>query len=118
MQDKLKSYTEVRPWGSFVKFVDNEKVTVKIITVEAGQELSLQKHKKRDEFWKVLKGNPTVTIGKDVSEAKEKEEFFVSKGTFHRIGAKDKGAEILEISFGEFDENDIQRSQDRYGRSD
>ena len=32
-----------RPWGAFQQFVSNEQVTVKIITVQPGHRLSLQK---------------------------------------------------------------------------
>ena len=34
-------YIEERPWGSFMKFADNESVTVKIITVKSGEMFSL-----------------------------------------------------------------------------
>ena len=33
-----------RPWGHFDQFATNEPVTVKIITVEPGHRLSLQRH--------------------------------------------------------------------------
>jgi mannose-6-phosphate isomerase-like protein (cupin superfamily) len=56
----MKPTEEQRPWGSFRRFTENEISTVKIITVNADQELSLQYHKNRDEFWKVLAGNPNA----------------------------------------------------------
>jgi hypothetical protein len=36
-----------RPWGDFQQFVSNERVTVKIITVQPGYRLSLQTHDHR-----------------------------------------------------------------------
>ena len=36
-----------RPWGAFERFTLNEPSTVKIITVNAGQTLSLQRHEHR-----------------------------------------------------------------------
>ncbi|HEY4501282.1 MAG TPA: hypothetical protein VJI70_03425 [Candidatus Paceibacterota bacterium] len=41
---------EERPWGNFERFTLNEKTTVKIITVNAGESISLQTHENRDEF--------------------------------------------------------------------
>ena len=38
-----------RPWGQFTRFACNTPVTVKIITVEPGQRLSLQRHELRGE---------------------------------------------------------------------
>ncbi len=91
-----------RPWGEFRQFTHNEPSTVKIITVAPNEELSLQFHAKRAEFWRVLRGNPIVTIGENVIQAKE--------------GATSGIVELLEISTGDFDENDIVRLEDRYGR--
>ena len=56
--EALTSYEkEQRPWGNFERFTLNEKTTVKIITVNAGEELSLQKHNNRTEFWKIISGS-------------------------------------------------------------
>ncbi|MBU4480413.1 phosphomannose isomerase type II C-terminal cupin domain [Patescibacteria group bacterium] len=112
----MNFYTEKRPWGEFKEFTKNEKATVKIITVKAGEKISLQLHHNREEFWKVLSGNPTIQIGEEKTEAKTGDEFFVPKETKHRISANDSSAEILEIAFGEFDENDEVRFDDDYGR--
>ena len=105
-----------RPWGSFRQFTENEASTIKTISVDAGQRLSLQYHEKRSEFWCVLSGNPQVTIGDRVEQAKPGDEFTIPIQTIHRIEALDNKVEILEIAFGEFDENDIVRLDDAYGR--
>ena len=112
----IQKKTEQRPWGNFVQYTHNENSTVKIITVEKGEELSLQSHASREEFWKVLGGNPTITIGIETQGAIPGDEFYVSKDTLHRIAAPKDQVTILEISFGNFDENDITRVQDKYGR--
>jgi mannose-6-phosphate isomerase len=44
----------VRPWGSFKQYAFNEDVTVSLMTVAAGQRLSLQSHTGRAELWIVL----------------------------------------------------------------
>jgi mannose-1-phosphate guanylyltransferase/mannose-1-phosphate guanylyltransferase/mannose-6-phosphate isomerase len=64
----------------------------------------------------VLSGNPTVVIGDKVINASEGEEFFVLKKTNHRIEASNSDVQILEIAFGDFDEDDIIRIEDVYGR--
>jgi len=112
----MKSHTETRPWGNFEEFTKNEKSTVKILTIKAGERLSLQLHHKREEFYKILSGNPIIQIGDMKKEAKVGDEFFIHKEEKHRISAQNETAKILEISFGDFDENDELRIEDDYGR--
>ena len=112
----LKPYTETRPWGNFEQFTKNEPSTVKIITVKAGEELSLQYHARRSEFWKVLAGSPMITIDDAVVTARAGDEFFAPAGAKHRIAAGSESVAILEVAFGEFDENDITRIEDKYNR--
>ncbi len=112
----MKIINDNRPWGSFRQFTHNEISTVKIISVEAGHQLSLQYHHKRSEFWVILSGHPRITVGEKVKIAQEGEEFFISPKTIHRIEAPEDNSQILEISFGDFDENDIVRIEDAYGR--
>ena len=112
----MNRYTEERPWGKFEQFCHNEKVTVKLITVKPASRLSLQFHYKRDEFWKVLSGNGQIILGEELLDVFEGDEFFIPKETKHRIISKDETLEILEISFGEFDEDDIVRLEDDFDR--
>lgn len=115
--DRLKPFTENRPWGGFREFIKNEPVTVKIIFVNKGEALSLQRHTKRSEFWKVLSGNPGITMGEDYVVALPGDEFEIQAEVNHRISAPTDNVEVLEISRGEFDENDITRIEDKYGRA-
>lgn len=114
----VKKYEEQRPWGRFEQFVTNETCTVKILIIEPGQTLSLQYHRRRDEFWKVLDGHPIVEIGGMVYRENSHDEFFVPRESLHRISVDANGmrVRILEISFGIFDEADIVRLEDKYGR--
>ncbi len=114
--ESLDKYYEERPWGSFTQFIKNTPATVKIISVRSGSKLSLQKHAKRSEFWKILSGEGFVIINDKQSSAIKNDEFFVPQGAIHRIGAS-TDMEILEIALGEFDENDIIRLEDEYGRT-
>ncbi len=107
---------EERPWGGFERFTLNEQTTVKLITVNAGESISLQTHERRDEFWRVIRGSGIVHIdGKD-AEAREGDAFFSRRGNTHRITGGPGGLTCLEIAFGNFDEGDLTRLEDRYGR--
>jgi mannose-6-phosphate isomerase-like protein (cupin superfamily) len=110
-------YREKRPWGNFEKFTENEVSTVKIITVNPGEAFSLQHHAKRDEFWRILSGRGLITIGEESKSIKEGDEYFIKRGTNHRVEASEEAVVFLEIAFGEFDEQDITRVEDKYGRN-
>lgn len=109
-------YEEKRPWGSFRKFTQNSNTTVKIIEILPGESLSLQTHKQRGEFWRIISGNGIVEINGERTDAEKGAEFFIPTHATHRAIAGDATLEILEIAVGEFDENDIERLQDNYGR--
>jgi len=108
---------EIRPWGNFERFTLNESSTVKIITVSPNEELSLQTHEHRDEHWRVLQGSGEVTIGDAKLPATVGDEFYIPRTTKHRIAGGTTGLQILEIATGQFDEADITRLEDRYGRT-
>lgn len=113
----MKKYLEERPWGRFERFTLNELSTVKILTVKAGGSLSLQRHQNRDEFWRILSGSGTVTLGTIELPAVADKEFHIPKGTLHKMIASDtREIKFLEIAVGEFDENDEVRIEDKYGR--
>ena len=106
-----------RPWGHFQQFVQNATVTVKIITVDPGQRLSLQRHGARDEMWQALDEPLHVQVDGRSQTLSVGERAFVRAGCLHRItNGGDKPARILEIAFGHFDELDIERVEDDYAR--
>lgn len=109
--------TSVRPWGSFRQFIHNSSSTVKIITVKKGEAFSLQYHKKRTEFWHIIDGTPEVIIGEKTMEAKPGDEFEILPKIKHRVRAIENDVHILEISLGDFKEDDIVRLEDKYGRA-
>ena len=113
----MKKYSEERPWGKFEQFTHNEISTVKIITVKPNKRLSLQYHNKREEFWRVIEGSGKVTVGDKVLKANKGDEFFIAVKQNHRIEGGKEGIVILEIAFGNFDENDIVRLEDDFGRN-
>ena len=95
-----------RPWGEFQQFVSNEQVTVKIITVQPGHRLSLQRHDHRGE-----------TVGDRTWSAQPGETVWVPRNSVHRMGnSGDRPGRLLEVGFGHFDESDIERLEDDYAR--
>ena len=112
----MKIYSENRPWGKFEKFHENKPCTVKLIYVNANSRLSLQYHKKRSEFWKVIKGTARVEIDEKTITLQEGETITIPRQTKHRVLALENDCIILEIAYGKFDENDIVRLEDDYHR--
>ena len=112
----MKIYSENRPWGKFEKFHENKSCTVKLIYVNANSRLSLQYHKKRSEFWKVIKGTAMVEIDERTVTLQEGETITIPRQTKHRVLALENDCIILEIAYGKFDENDIVRLEDDYHR--
>lgn len=116
IKDNLKIYQEERPWGYFRKFTDNVVSTVKILSVKPNEELSLQSHNKREEFWRVVAGDGVFEIDEKKYIVEVGHEHYVPLQTKHKIKAGANGLEVLEISLGEFQEDDIIRYDDKYGR--
>lgn len=106
-----------RPWGDFLQLTDNEVSTVKILHVLPGKRLSLQSHSKRSEYWRVLEGEMEVQVGDSIIRLKQDEEVFIPIETKHRVTGLEQKATWLEISYGLFDESDIVRYEDDFGRA-
>ncbi len=105
-----------KPWGGFRQFCKNAPVTVKILSIKPNEQFSLQTHAHREEFWRILSGHGTAQIDEDRREVHVGDEASVPLGVKHRLSAGPEGLEILEISSGDFDEEDIIRHEDAYGR--
>ena len=110
----IKKQIVKRPWGNFEQFTYNEKTTVMLININAKSEMRLQYHEHRNEFWRVLSGHPIIVVGDKIVEANKGDEFFVPKLTEHQIKTTESSACILEIAFGQFDEDDIVKINNLY----
>jgi mannose-1-phosphate guanylyltransferase/mannose-6-phosphate isomerase len=107
-----------RPWGNFEQYTHNLPSTVKVITVVPGGVLSRQYHHKRDELWVVLDAGACVELDGKILHPEPGEKLFIPRETVHRLSSVGEGeARVLEISFGDFDEDDIVRLDDVYGRA-
>jgi len=106
-----------KPWGKVVTYALNQPSSVRVITVEPGQETSVHYHQMRDEMWVVLDAGLTVQIGNRTVDATPGEEFMVSAETTHRIAnAGGRRGRVLEIAYGYTTEDDTLRLQVDYGR--
>lgn len=114
--DLPKKFELKKPWGGFMQFCHNEKVTVKILTVKPNSKLSLQYHHNRDEFWYIISGKGTIVLDDEQFDVKKGDECFIRRGQKHRIMTADSDIEFLEVAYGDFDETDIVRIEDSYGR--
>jgi mannose-1-phosphate guanylyltransferase/mannose-1-phosphate guanylyltransferase/mannose-6-phosphate isomerase len=112
-----KPFREQRPWGEELWISDQKPSMVKILTVNPGEILSLQLHHNRDEYWHVLSGDGTAIVGDLQLPLLPGMEQFVPRETKHRLLGGSTPLVILELAFGEFDEKDIVRLEDRYGRA-
>lgn len=90
---------------------------MKIITVGAGGQLSLQRHAHRDELWIILDPGLEVEVDGHPRPVAVGDQVWIPRGTTHRIASTAGQARFVEIAFGAFDERDIERLEDRYGRS-
>jgi mannose-6-phosphate isomerase-like protein (cupin superfamily) len=107
-----------KPWGKVVTYALNQPASVRVITVEPGQETSVHFHQMRDETWVVLDDDLVITVGNRVAQARPGDEFMVTAETVHRI-ANPGGSRgrVLEIAYGYTTEEDSRRLEDDYGRA-
>jgi mannose-6-phosphate isomerase-like protein (cupin superfamily) len=106
-----------KPWGTVVTYALNQPSSVRVITVEPGQETSVHYHQLRDEMWVVLDAGLTIVVGNRIVEAEPGDEFVVAAETAHRItNPGPTPGRVLEIAYGYTSEDDTRRLQDDYGR--
>ena len=107
---------EQRPWGHMATFARNENCTVKIIEIDPGETLSLQTHQHRNELWIALDNNLWVDVDGDVYQLAQHDTVYIPAGTTHRASSWN-GTRFLEIATGHYDDHDITRLDDKYGRT-
>lgn len=107
-----------RPWGSFKQYASNRDCTVSLMTVLPGQRLSLQSHTGRAELWIVLDDGAVVQVGEQERAYKAGEEIWIPAHEKHRLGcAGDQPVRVLEVAFGNWQQDDITRYADDYART-
>ena len=117
MDHRPPSLKVEKPWGRFEQYTHNLLSTVKILTVAPGGILSRQYHHRREELWVVLDAGACVELDGEVLHPDPEEKLFIPRETVHRLYCTGSSAvRVLEISFGEFDDDDIVRLEDVYSR--
>jgi len=108
-----------RPWGCYQGIDRGERYQVKRVTVKPGASLSLQRHQQRAEHWVVVRGTARVTRGEETFLLSENQSTYIPIGVKHRLeNPGDSPLEIVEVQSGGYlGEDDIQRFDDRYGRT-
>ena len=108
-----------KPWGWELHWALTDHYCGKILFVRAGEALSLQFHREKDEAWYVQSGRAKLELG-DVGDPVLKDEvvgpgaaFHYVPGTVHRVTALEDTT-ILEVSTPQLD--DVVRLEDAYGR--
>ena len=105
-----------RPWGSFSQYANNEQVTVSLMSVKAGQRLSLQSHTGRAELWIVLDAGAEIQLGDDILHPATGDEIWIPANTKHRLSSAGPAVRVLEVAFGNWQQADITRFDDDYAR--
>lgn len=109
-----------RPWGAFTILHEAQGFKIKLIEVFPGEQLSLQLHSRREEFWTIIAGECEVTVGETVSALKRGATAHIPRGIRHAL--KNTGTQpvqIIEIMSGDYlAEDDSVRFADIYGRED
>ena len=108
-----------KPWGHELIWAKTDRYVGKILHIKAGEALSLQYHRVKDETIMVLtgklrfehfaEGEPPQT-----TELGPRQPFHVTPGMRHRMIAVED-TDVLEVSTTELD--DVVRLEDRYGRA-
>ena len=113
--------TVPKPWGHETIWARSGRYVGKILHINAGHELSVQFHRKKDETIHLLSGEIVYRVQRDPSNQERLEDvrlkigesFRITPGTVHQMVAV-TDCDVLEVSTPELD--DVVRLSDKYGR--
>ena len=110
-----------KPWGHELIWALTDDYCGKLLFVKAGEALSLQFHREKDESWLVHSGRAELEMGTPGAKVPSLEvvgagaAFRIRPGTVHRVKALEDTT-IIEVSTPQIE--DVVRLEDRYGRSE
>jgi mannose-6-phosphate isomerase len=107
-----------KPWGHELIWTQTERYVGKLIVIEAGKRLSLQKHVHKDESILVIAGRMVLSLENadgtiERIEMGAGDHCRVPTGRIHRFEAIEL-TEVVEVSTPELD--DVIRIEDDFGR--
>lgn len=108
-----------KPWGYELIWAETSRYVGKILHIHAGERLSRQYHRVKEETLLVKTGEMLLEIG-PTPEARtlrmrEGDTFHVTPGLVHRMIAI-TDVDVIEVSTPELD--DVVRLEDEYGRAE
>lgn len=121
--DVTADEVQPKPWGNERIFADGTHGYVgKIITINSGQSLSLQRHAAKDETMHVLHGTASLEHGPDEKHLNTLElgpgdTVHLAPGTVHRCTARTPLVLVETSTAGPGWREDITRLADAYGRT-
>ncbi len=110
-----------KPWGHELIWALTDEYCGKVLFVKAGESLSMQFHREKDESWLVHSGRAELEMAEPGKKLPGVEvvgpgaAFRIRPGTVHRVKAIEDTT-ILEVSTPQLD--DVVRLEDSYGRAD
>ena len=107
-----------KPWGHELIWAHTDRYVGKVLLIETGKRLSLQRHEIKDEAIYVLSGRLRLYLEDDDGVVQTEElgpgdHRRVATGRIHRYEALER-VELMEVSTPELD--DVVRLEDDYGR--
>lgn len=122
LSEKLKTKKIERidkPWGYELLWAKTQNYVGKILVIHAGQALSLQFHRQKEETMYLESGTCEIETGESRDNLTKLsfspgEVFHIPPGRLHRIFAKTE-CRIFEVSTPHLD--DVIRLEDNYGRA-
>ncbi len=106
-----------RPWGAFSQYAFNQDVTVSLMTVKPGMRLSLQSHTGRAELWIVFDQGAIVQVDDQILTPQPGDEIWIPANARHRLScAGETEVRVLEVAFGNWQQEDITRYDDDFKR--
>jgi quercetin dioxygenase-like cupin family protein len=107
-----------KPWGHELIWARTDRYVGKILVIDAGQRLSLQRHVVKDESIMVSAGRLRLTLEDDegtvcVEELGPGDHRHIATGRIHRFEAIEPCV-LIEVSTPELD--DVVRLEDDFGR--
>lgn len=108
-----------KPWGYELRFARTDRYCGKVLFIRAGNQLSLQYHRVKDEAFLVHEGSLELVLGHGAEQTVVHMEPGASRriqpGTVHRFRAI-TDCLLFEVSTPELE--DVVRLEDDYGRED
>lgn len=109
-----------KPWGNYETLDEGNRYIVHRVTLKPGQRQSLHVHYHRAEHWVIVSGTAKIINGDKELVLTENESTFIPLGTLHCLENPGRiPLEVIEVQSGTYlEEDDIVRTEDRYGRTE